>query len=353
MNRHLEREGGARVNGARIVFVTEGGPEVGLGHVSRCLAIARAARAEGARVSFLVPPEPRVAALLRGMPVEVTAYSWPDDAEGALEVLRGLGPDAIVVDSYKAAPVLLGAMRVLASPVVAVDDTAERTLPVDLVVNGGIAAESLPYARTAETTLLLGSRYALLDPDYADLPERSPADRLGRVLVTLGGGLNTADVTAAVQAADAVLIDGVVEIAAGPFAAGTRVLDDVARAARNRVVIHRDRFGLRDLMLAADLAVCGAGMTLYELAATGTPAITVCMAANQRPNAEAFARAGAAPTAGRAGDPGLGAAVEAALRRLVPAPARAEVAARAHRLVDGCGAARVAHRILEPAPARR
>ena len=83
---------------------------------------------------------------------------------GALEALRGLGPDAIVVDSYKATPAFLGALRALASPVVAVDDTAERALPVDVVVNGSIAAESLPYARTAETTLLLGSRYAPLDP---------------------------------------------------------------------------------------------------------------------------------------------------------------------------------------------
>ena len=353
MSRPERGEERPRVSGAHIVFVTEGGPDVGLGHVSRCRAIARAARAEGARISFLVVPDPRVAALLGGIPAEVTAYAWPADAEGALEALRGLRPDAIVVDSYKATPAFLGALRALASPVAAVDDTASLTLPVDVVVNGSIAAESLPYVRTAGTTLLLGSRYALLDPDYADLPDRRPADRLGRVLVTLGGGLNTPDVAAAVRGADAVLIDGVVEVAAGSFAGRTEALDDVVRAARNRVVIHRGRFGLRDLMLAADLAVCGAGMTLYELAATGTPAITVCMAANQRPNAEAFARAGAAPTAGQAGDPGLGAAVEAALRRLVPAPARAEVAARAHRLVDGRGAARVAQRILEPAPARR
>ena len=299
-----------------------------------------------------MPPEPRVATLLRERGVEAIAHGWPGDPDGALDVLRGLQPDAIVVDSYKATPAFLGALRALASPVVAVDDTASLTLPVDVVVNGSIAAESLPYARTGAAALLLGSRYAPLDPDYAELPERRPADRVGRVLVTLGGGVNTADVAAAVRAADAVLVGGVVEVATGAFGGGTEALDRVAAAARNRVVIHRDRFGLRDLMLAADLAVCGAGMTLYELAAAGTPAITVCMADNQRPNAQAFARAGAAPAAGRAGDPGLAAAIEAAIGRLGPAAERARVAACARGLVDGRGAARVARHILEPAAAR-
>jgi spore coat polysaccharide biosynthesis predicted glycosyltransferase SpsG len=338
---------------AHVVLVTEGGADVGLGHVSRCLAIARAARAEGARVSFITAPEPRVAALLGGVSVEVVSQSWPADLTGALDALRGLAPDAVVVDSYKATPAFFRALRTLGATVIAVDDTAERALPVDAVVNGSIAAESLPYRRTAETTFLLGSRYALLDPVFAGSLDRRAQDRLARVLVSLGGGLNTPDVLAVVRAADTVLVDGTVDVAAGSFAAGARELDALAHVARNRVVIHRDRFGLREPMLAADLAVCGAGMTLYELAATGTPTITVCMADNQRPNAEAFARVGAAPTAGRAGDPALGAAVEAALRTLVAPRARAEQAARARGLVDGRGAERVARWILEPAPLRK
>ena len=336
-----------------VVFVTEGGPDVGLGHVSRCLAIARAALAEGARASFLIAPEPRVAALLGDVPERVVAHAWPADPPGALEALRALGPDAIVVDSYKATPDFLNALRPLATPVVAVDDTAERPLPVDVVVNGSLAADTLPYRKTWDTALLLGPRYAPLDPSYAGPVARPAPGPLARVLVTLGGGLNVDDLRAVVRAVDAVLAGGVIDVAAGSFAGGADALDALAGGARSRVVVHRDRFGLRDLMLAADLAVSGAGMTLYELAATATPAITVCMADNQRPNAEAFARAGAAPAAGRAGAPGLGAAVEAAVRALAAPAARAAVAARAHGLVDGRGAGRVARFILEPATARR
>src|SRR5262245_36305968 len=289
------------MSGPHAVFVTEGGAGVGLGHVSRCLAVARAALAEGGRVTFLAPPEPAVAALLARVPARVIAHAWPGDAAGAVATVRALAPDAIVVDSYKASAEFLAALRA-AAPVIAVDDAADRPLPVDVVVNGSIAAESLPYRRASGAEFLLGSRYALLDPVFSEMAERPVAARVERILVSLGGGVWTDEVAAAIRAADAVLDGGAVDVAAGPFGM-ERELDAAAGAARNRVAVHRGRFGLRDLMVAADLAVCGAGMTLYELSATGTPAVTVCMADNQRPNAEAFAGRGVAPCAGRAGDP--------------------------------------------------
>jgi spore coat polysaccharide biosynthesis predicted glycosyltransferase SpsG len=334
-----------------VAFVTEGAADVGLGHVSRCLALARALEGEGARATFLVPPEPGVAALLADRPVEVATRPWPTHPGDAIETLSTAAPDVVVVDSYKASPEFFRRLLALGAPVVAVDDIADRPLPVDVVVNGGVAAESLPYPRDAGTVLLLGSRYALLDPGYADLPARPAPARVSRVLVTLGGGSCVEDLSAAIGAADAVVSAGTIDVAAGPFAASE--LDAAARSARNRVRIHRGRFGLRSLILEADLAVCGAGMTLYELSAAGTPAVIVCMADNQEPNAAGFADGGAARLAGRAGAPGLAAAIERELHRLAgDAAARAAVVARARALVDGRGAIRVAEHLLRLSPVR-
>src|SRR5206468_10972195 len=57
--------------GSRIAFVTEGGPDVGLGHLSRCVALARAAAADGARASVRVRDDGQVASLLRDVHAEV------------------------------------------------------------------------------------------------------------------------------------------------------------------------------------------------------------------------------------------------------------------------------------------
>ena len=127
--------------------------------------------AEGAQATFLLPEPGRIKPLLRGVRVDVLQSPWPVDAAGTRATLGRLTPDVIVVDSYAASPHFLDSLRPIAQ-VVAVDDMADRPLPVDVVVNGGAGAETLSYDRRPGTSYLLGPRYALLNPAYAEMPSR-------------------------------------------------------------------------------------------------------------------------------------------------------------------------------------
>jgi spore coat polysaccharide biosynthesis predicted glycosyltransferase SpsG len=343
----------------RIGFVTHGGPAIGLGHLGRCLALAAAWAAEGAALSFMTGADEEGARrversradLLRigARVVDVDATAWEEHPVTAREHLRRLEADVIVVDSYAAAPEFLASLGGVTERVVAVDDLADRPLPVHVVVNGGVAAETLPYDRGADTLFLLGPRYALVHPRFAEAVDRSPRARVERVFVALGGGDGSAVLETVLAAADAALDGAEVHAVTGPFAAPTLG----ARRRRIRVVVHRDPADMRALMVDADLAVSGAGVTLYELAATGVPAVIVEMADNQAPNAAGFSGAGAALRAGAAQDPRLGEGVAAALGRLAgDAAVRAEMAGHARDLVDGAGALRVAREVTARAGAR-
>jgi UDP-2,4-diacetamido-2,4,6-trideoxy-beta-L-altropyranose hydrolase len=325
----------------RFVFLTEGGSAVGLGHVARCAALARAVADGGAHVSFLIPDDPSVLALLRRR-WAVVAAPWTTDPAVALDAARSRQADVVVVDSYAARPELLRALRSVAGQVVAVDDKADRELPVDVVVNGGVSAERLPYRRTPDTVYLLGPSYALLDSSFAEPPARSWGTRVQRILICLGGGRHGSTLLEVLAGLERVAGDWAVDVAAGSFSHDWPELDAAARRARRRVSLHRDRFGLRDLMLAADIAVSGGGVTLCELAATATPTVAVQTADNQAGNVDGFERAGAA-LAVRAGANALGDCVATALERLAgDHTLRASMGARARQLVDGQGARRVA-----------
>ncbi|MBI1726859.1 MAG: hypothetical protein HYR50_06295 [Candidatus Rokubacteria bacterium] len=336
--------------GTRVGFLTHGGPAIGLGHVARCLSLARALAADGARIVFLVGQEARVTAAIEAGGFDVVETDWESAGEAARALVAALRPETLVVDSYAVTGAQLDLLRPLVGQLVVIDDLADRPLPVHTVVNGGIDAEHLEYrGGLPETVFLLGPRYALLDPAYAAPPERKTRASVERVLVTLGGGSHPAALRAVVQAALS-LGTAAVDVPVGPFA-GEGVADAIEDA---RVVVHRGVSALRSLMLAADVAISGAGMTLYELAATATPIVSLTMAPNQRPNAAAFERAGAALAAGSADHPDLGATVARHLGCLAAdAGLREKLGAAGRRLVDGQGASRVARELASmPSPRR-
>ena len=305
-----------------VVFVTEAGPGVGLGHLRRCEALGAALCRWGATARFLVDGQADSAG------PDLTLLAWTRDPALACRVLAETRPDAVAVDSYHASPELFERLRSVAGCVVAIDDLADRALPAHLVVNGAFHAAQLPYRGAPDTMFLLGPEYALLDPAFAVEPPRHPSDAVRRVLVTLGGDASGVRLEAVVAAVRRAGPQAAIDVAVGPYSTGSVTMGDGVR-------VHRGLVSLRALMLAADLAVTGGGMTLYEGLASGTPVVGVCLADNQRANIEGLSRAGVILT----GEPPL----EAAIRRLAGDPAlRQAMGVRGRALVDGRGAERVA-----------
>lgn len=98
--------------------------------------------------------------------------------------------------------------------------------------------------------------------------------------------------------------------------------------------------------MRADLAVTGAGQTLYELARVGCPAVAVCVASNQEGQLAHLVKAGCARSGGSAGQPEDLPELRQALLAVLPdGEARLAMSEAGPRLVDGQGALRVAREI--------
>src|SRR5262249_58603514 len=109
---------------------------------------------DGARLTMLTNDDAHVAAVVGALPAQVVAIPWPADPSRALEAVRALRPDVVVVDSYAASSDVLGSLRSVAF-VVVVDDLADRRLSVDVVVNGGAGAQPPPGRRAARPVVPL------------------------------------------------------------------------------------------------------------------------------------------------------------------------------------------------------
>jgi UDP-2,4-diacetamido-2,4,6-trideoxy-beta-L-altropyranose hydrolase len=338
----------------------DGSAKLGMGNVTRVLALARAAIARGHRVVFVGrDPDDRIRGHAEGagctfLPLPTSASAYEDVAfcrrVVTTEKLSGAFVDMSNTDAAHDLDAYAAYLRDLAamSPLVIVDDLTRAVFPHAVVVNPSTDAMMSDYDTTAEPNFLIGPEYALLRDEYAGASARKQT-RPGaprKVVVALGGGVVAGELTRRVLAGvlDALGPTTELTLLAG-FDDGKALTESGALAGFARAAIASNLPSICDLLLDADLAVVSGGVTKYEAAAAATPAITVATVPHQERWASTYADKGASYYAGGASDL-TAEKVAAACRRLVDADVRRAMGARGADIVDGRGAERVLNESL-------
>ncbi len=311
-----------------VSILAANGTNVGLGHLRRCVSLATALRDIGIQSVFERVGDPFARELL---------------ARHGFAFNDGSG-DVIVADSYDLDDDQLRSMQ-QQRPVVVLDDLAERSLDVAVVVNGAAGAERLPYVRGPHTTYLLGPQYALLRREFAQPPRRSQRPRVERLLLTTGGG-DARQLTERLLAAMRSRFSGIAfDVVLGPYAQRSAAVDALA-SGTDRVTIHQDPSDMFQLMMSADIGVSGGGQTTYEFAAVGTPAVAICLVPNQEWTLTNLAASGAVVDAtARGGSDEVASVVQAVETLVSDYELRTRIGNRGQHLVDGLGCMRVAKTI--------
>jgi len=278
---------GERAMSLSAVFRADAGPEIGIGHVMRCLALAETLRARGLACA-LATAEAGLAAVpparLAGIAILPAAAKRP-------------GTDLLVVDHYGLGTAYERDAHAWARSVLAIDDLANRAHDCDLLLDTAIGRSARDYAGLvpAHCVFLLGPDFALLRPSFRAARERRlPRERRAarRVLVTLGGtdpkGLTLTVLEGIAQAKAGLEIEVVLPAKAPGFAAVA------VRCAALGARLHESVDDLAALMALADLSIGAGGTTAWERACLGLPTLLVEMAANQRGNVANLTSAGAA-----------------------------------------------------------
>lgn len=318
----------------QIVFRTDGGPKIGLGHVMRCIALAEALARRGhfCRFAGAVP------AMLQGRLPGGAPLAMPGGAEDwASAAFRALTEDSdlLVTDHYALDAAWQARSPV---PVVAITD------PPYLDQHGAMMV--LPTAFTAPPAwpdALLAPDHCLIRAEFA-AARRAPK-RGARLLVSAGGGADaglTERIVDALASDPKLAPDGLtVVLGTASLERRARVADKLAGIADARIVEHvADMASLTD---AHDIAIGAPGGSALERACLGLAQILIPIAGNQLALAVALAERGAALVLPAEAD---AAEIADAIRRAIDDPAlRAGLAASGFALVDGRGSERVADAI--------
>jgi len=335
-----------------VIVRCDGNAAIGMGHVSRCLALAEALRdRERCGVLFAMrDAESAGVAAVRAAGFEVVpivADETADYGEELGDLVSNRRAAALVVDVRDGlSRGSIDALRKRRVRIVSIDEGADRRLAADLAFY-----PPAPQVENLNWDGFTGRRYVgwewvLLRHEFSTdtftSPELSDSSPAIDVLVTMGGSDPMGMTEFAVGALELLPMPLAVHVVVGPaFSRAEPLIDAVVRS-KHSVQMARAPASLAPLMRASRMAVASFGVSAFELAACGVPAVHVCLTADHARSSGAFDREGAAITAGVFGQVTAAQLAGGAQRLMGAAGRRGEMAKRARQLVDGRGAERVA-----------
>jgi spore coat polysaccharide biosynthesis protein SpsF len=229
--------------------------------------------------------------------------------------------------------------------IVVVDDPGERRLAADLAFYPPVPQVQRLNWNGFTGQLFVGWEWIMLRREFADHQSRVPNKR-PVVLVTMGGTDPNGLTLKVVEALDLLQEDFQSIILLGPGFSHSDALKALLVTARRRFDVRDNVANISCLMAQADLAVASFGVTAYELAAMGVPAVYLCLTDDHAESASALEEAAIAKSFGEYSHVSSAALAQTVQSLLCDSDLRAEMSSRASALVDGSGAGRVANQIV-------
>ena len=259
-----------------VFIITEGGKDIGFGHITRCLSLYQAFEERGIKPKFIVNADNNVEYLLKQVNYQI--FNWLDEKSKLFEMLKDA--DIAVIDSYLADISLYNKIANLVKISVYIDDNKRLDYPKGIVVNGNIHAETLNYPKKDGKIYLLGTKYTHLRKEFWEVPEKKIKDNIESIMVTFGGS-DTKNLTPKILK---FLNEKYSELKKNVIIG--RAFQNIGEIKKytdkdTNLIYYPDAEKMKKIMLESDIAISAGGQTLYELARTGVPTIGVCIAGNQ------------------------------------------------------------------------
>ena len=335
---------------------TDGNASLGIGHVKRCLSLANTL--ESPVVFALRHASSAVKAVIHnaGHSCLRVGCEWSKEPEW---LRSNGGRDGVILDLSHALTIAqphhmysyVAKLQSLFPVVSLIDGMGPDSLCSQTPVQADLTVVPYVGARAGNSGVwLVGPRYCILKIDRSDCEGRVIRTAANRILVTAGGADLQSVTIAALEGirtiTDLSLNVRVVQGTEFTQSLRTRIAK-CAEALHTSITLLDSPESLISQMLWCDICIATSGLTKYELAATGTPAILISPDWSHMVVDEHFARSGTAISVGPINDvpPSLLATTVQCL--LEDFGRRTYMSNCGYGLVDGKGASRVAGAIRE------
>jgi UDP-2,4-diacetamido-2,4,6-trideoxy-beta-L-altropyranose hydrolase/UDP-4-amino-4,6-dideoxy-N-acetyl-beta-L-altrosamine N-acetyltransferase len=294
----------------RVVFRVDASLQMGIGHVMRCLTLAQVLKENGANVEFICRKhEGNLIDKIRSSGFVVhelkvfeetkvdnksTHSHWlgvtqQQDADDCIDILKKEKINWLVVDHYAIDEDWQYELKPYCNKLMVIDDLADRKYQCDILLDQTFGRQQEDYSGwTPEgCELLLGSKYALLRPEFSEWRrfslERRSKSEFKKLLINMGG-VDIDNVTEKIL--DELKIcnlpnDIKITIVMGSSAPHLESVRSKSIALPYKTEVKVDVGNMAEIMSNSDIAIGAAGSTTWERCCLGLPTIQIVIAKNQ------------------------------------------------------------------------
>jgi len=322
-------------------MITEGGNNIGFGHLTRCISLYQAFEKRGILPEFIVNGDETVGCMLKNKKHKV--FNWLKDQRKIFSIIKF--KDMVIIDSYLAEYDFYKKLSDLVRFCIYIDDNKRLDYPKGVVVNGNKYAEEIDYPKREDVVYLLGTKYTPLRKEFWDVPEKEIEEKLGTVMITFGGD-DAKNMTPKslrfLREYYPTLKKNVI------IGKAFKNINEIQGEADNNtnLIYYPTGEKMKQVMLESDIAISGGGQSLYELARVGIPTLGICVAENQLENVKGWEKAGFLEYVGWYNDKNLLERIRSTMNHLEDINTRRNKSEIGRKCIDGEGSLRVVEILL-------
>lgn len=261
----------------KVLFLTEAGKNIGMGHFMRCCALADGFETYGVSSEFIIRGTHQ-SDFFFGRKVKFEEWFSRDELTALIR------KDCIVVvDTYLADKSLLQYIATNFFTVFITDSTLNFS-PSGMVLFPSVYAESFSYLKSHSENWIAGKDYILFDKMMWNLPAYVVREKLENIAIALGGFVSPELLKELATVISAQFPDVKITVLGK---ANSELLAD--HRINYEGMISKNEY--LQQMYNTDLAITGAGMSLNECVLIGVPVISMAINKSQLANARAWEQA--------------------------------------------------------------
>lgn len=277
----------------KVYFRVDAYKEIGIGHLTRCLALAQML-VNRFEIYFIIQPrDPKIISLISEQNLKIIELSI-QDVDNEITSLKEIvtSEDFLVLDGYQFNHRYQEKIKKLVNKLIFIDDLNQPPFYADLIINHNLHAIHEDYHVNGNTRVLLGAEYLMLRDAFFDqaFKRKSSPTKINSIIICMGGA-DRENLTLKFLKSLSTFFTGKITCVVGiPYAYYDELKLFISKSNQYSILQNLSSAKLAQSISQNDLLICTSSMIAAEACALETPMILGFMEKNQERIADIFSK---------------------------------------------------------------